>query len=127
MFAVVYCIPKFFEFDRPSLTEGEMVLNPTPMRENKYYKKIYVFWSKFILIELFPYFTIILLNTLILMKTLKAAKFRRRFRQQASTTANSSSTGNINAILSNNARNEISEAGVKESSIHFENRSEIIS
>ena len=45
----------------------------------EYYKKYYVFWSKFILIEVIPYAAIIVFNALILAKTVKAAKFRRKF------------------------------------------------
>ena len=51
----------------------------TALRENFYYKKYYVFWSKFILIEVIPYAAIIIFNALILAKTVKAAKFRRKF------------------------------------------------
>ena len=51
----------------------------TDLRENEYYKKYYVFWSKFILIEVIPYAAIIVFNALILAKTVKAAKFRRKF------------------------------------------------
>ena len=41
------------------------------MRDNIYYKKYYVFWSKFILIEFIPYAAIIVFNALILAKTVK--------------------------------------------------------
>ncbi len=51
---------------------------------SRYYSQFYVFWSKFLLIELFPYFTIIVLNALILFKTMKASQFRSRFTQQTS-------------------------------------------
>jgi hypothetical protein len=57
----------FFAFRRSSL------------RDNFYYNKYYVFWSKLILLELVPILSIILLNALILAKTLKAAKFRKKF------------------------------------------------
>ena len=68
--------------------KGEGLLKPstfplffrsTDLRENEYYKKYYVFWSKFILIEVIPYAAIIVFNALILAKTVKAAKFRRKF------------------------------------------------
>ena len=43
----------------------------TDLRDNIYYKKYYVFWSKFILIEFIPYAAIIVFNALILAKTVK--------------------------------------------------------
>ena len=39
----------------------------------------YVFWSKFILVELIPYVTILVLNCAIIYKIFKAAHFRKRF------------------------------------------------
>ncbi len=59
------------------------------MRKNFFYKKYYVFWSKLILMELVPYFAIIILNALILGKTLKAARFRKKFGHIGGSTAQS--------------------------------------
>ncbi len=78
-FAVVYNIPKFFEMNIMYLDNGDVVTVESEMRKNKHYQQFYVFWSKMILIEIFPYVTIIVLNTLILTKTLKASRFRSAF------------------------------------------------
>ena len=40
---------------------------------------LYVFWSKFLLIELIPYLTIVVCNVFIINKITKSARFRRRF------------------------------------------------
>ncbi|XP_059085077.1 FMRFamide receptor-like [Tigriopus californicus] len=85
VFATLYNIPKFFEMKNMMLNNGQIFTMNSPMRENRFYKTYYVFWSKFILIELFPYCTIIILNTLILTKTLKASKFRRAFQPASAT------------------------------------------
>jgi hypothetical protein len=74
------------------LENGELVTISSDMRHNAYYEQFYVFWSKFILIELVPYCVIIVLNALICSRTLKAAKFRGRFRR-SDTTATTVSTG----------------------------------
>ena len=52
------------------------------------YVTLYVFWSKFIFIELVPYIVIIVLNSQIVLKIMKSAKFQSKFRQ----TRKSSST-----------------------------------
>ena len=94
VFAVVYSIPRFYDFEVQTNPDGTLTVNTTAFRDNRYYKTYYVFWSKFILIEMLPYFTILTLNTLILLKTVKATKFRSRFQQQAA----ASSSGNINSL-----------------------------
>ena len=43
--------------------------------------RLYVFWSKFIFIELIPYFTILILNVFIIIKITKSARFRKRFQR----------------------------------------------
>jgi hypothetical protein len=40
---------------------------------------LYVVWSKFLFIEIIPYFAIIICNAFIITKITKSARFRRRF------------------------------------------------
>jgi len=41
--------------------------------------RYYIFWSKFIFVEVIPYFTILVLNSLIIGKIYKSSQFRKRF------------------------------------------------
>ena len=43
------------------------------------YITYYIFWSKFLLVEMIPYVTIIVLNSMILGKIWKSTQFRKRF------------------------------------------------
>ena len=43
--------------------------------------KYYVFWSKFILIELIPYLAIIVMNIFLFLKITKSTRFRKRFQR----------------------------------------------
>ena len=49
----------------------------TPMRLNHWYYVVYVFWSKFILVELAPWFTLIVLNYCIWKKIKEFQQTRR--------------------------------------------------
>ena len=49
------------------------------LRGNPIYVTYYIFWSKFLLVEVIPYFLIVILNSLIITKIWKSNKFRRRF------------------------------------------------
>lgn len=51
----------------------------TSLRSNPIYVTYYIFWSKFIFVEVIPYFTILILNSLIIGKIWKSSKFRKRF------------------------------------------------
>lgn len=51
----------------------------TPLRSNPLYVTYYIFWSKFIFVEVIPYFTILILNSLIIGKIWKSNQFRKRF------------------------------------------------
>jgi hypothetical protein len=53
----------------------------TALREDKIYATLYVFWSKFILIEFIPYSTILVMNIFIIIKITKSIRFRRRFQR----------------------------------------------
>ena len=56
-----------------------MVVVESWLRRNKVYVIGYVFWAKFILVEVIPYFTIVILNSAIVRKIWKSNQFRRRF------------------------------------------------
>ena len=58
----------------------------TPLGRNPYYMIIYVFWSKFILMEIIPYIGIISLNVLIAKAILYSNKFQRQNTRQDLTT-----------------------------------------
>ena len=53
------------------------------MRENKFYVSLYLFWSKFLFIEVFPYTTILIMNIFIIIKITKSARFRKKFQRQS--------------------------------------------
>merc|ERR1740129_424530 len=81
IFAVLYNIPKFFESEsRPFFDQlhgtNDTWLCKTDLRMNAHYVTIYVFWSKFIFMELIPYGLIMSLNGCIIFSILKANKFR---------------------------------------------------
>jgi hypothetical protein len=61
------------------ITSGDWIVTTSSLRANKMYVTWYIFWSKFILIEVIPYFTIVILNSAIVRKIWKSNKFRRRF------------------------------------------------
>lgn len=66
---LAYNVPKFFEL---RIEEGAIVT--TEMRNNALYSSLYVFWSKLVLFEVIPYFTIMLCNILIVAKVQKASR-----------------------------------------------------
>jgi len=79
IFTIIYNIPKFFEVTTvvdPST--NDTVVAPTSIRQNEIYVSVYVVWSKLILTELVPYFTILILNSFIVVKIVKSARFRRK-------------------------------------------------
>ena len=58
------------------LQEG---LVETKLRNDRRYTVYYIFWSKFLVVELVPYLTILILNIRIIQKIYKSNQFRRRF------------------------------------------------
>ena len=78
--AIVYNLPKYFEMkiETDEETNAPRIVT-TSLRRNPIYMSLYVFWSKFIFIEIIPYFTILICNTFIICKITKSARFRRRF------------------------------------------------
>ena len=79
IFTVVYNIPKFFEVHTVTDPEtNETRIEVTAMRNNPIYVSVYVVWGKLILTELVPYFTILILNSFIITKIIKSARFRSK-------------------------------------------------
>ncbi len=54
------------------------VIVGTAMRTDPVYTSVYVVWSKLILTELVPYFTILILNSFIVVKIVKSSRFRAK-------------------------------------------------
>ncbi|XP_059079468.1 G-protein coupled receptor daf-37-like [Tigriopus californicus] len=80
LFTVAYNLPKYFEMKIQYNAEArEAEIITTAMRRHPLYMSMYVFWSKFILVELIPYFTILICNVFIICKITKSAKFRKKF------------------------------------------------
>ncbi|CAB4054859.1 unnamed protein product [Lepeophtheirus salmonis] len=79
LFAAIYNIPRFFEVKSVRMSTGEIALMASDLRNNPLYVQIYVFWSKFLLVELVPWFTIVILNTLILLTIMRSVQFRGAF------------------------------------------------
>ncbi|XP_059087497.1 FMRFamide receptor-like [Tigriopus californicus] len=78
--AVLYNIPKFYELERKVMNGTNVtVVSGSALRSNPIYVTYYIFWSKFILIEVIPYFIILVLNSLIIGKIWKSTQFRKRF------------------------------------------------
>jgi hypothetical protein len=75
IFTVTFNIPKFFEIKAVVDTETNMtVIVGTEMRQNPLYMSIYLVWSKLILTELVPYFTILILNSFIVVKIVQSSR-----------------------------------------------------
>ena len=72
---LVFFTAFYFQYD-PKLR-----YTSTALREDKIYATLYVFWSKFILIEFIPYSTILIMNIFIIIKITKSIRFRRRFQR----------------------------------------------
>eukprot|EP00095_Tigriopus_kingsejongensis_P004773 maker-scaffold77_size404793-snap-gene-1.9 protein:Tk04773 transcript:maker-scaffold77_size404793-snap-gene-1.9-mRNA-1 annotation:"GJ13605" len=79
-FAVVYNLPKYFEVETlwDEASQRHTIVS-TSLRQNPYYLKYYVIWSKLIITELVPYLTILILNIFIICGTLQASSFRKQF------------------------------------------------
>ena len=91
--SVLYNIPKFFEFQWSEVRNlkaqfhAKYITNfdyknglvETTLRTNKVYTVYYIFWSKFLVVELGPYMTILILNIRIIQKIYKSNQFRQKF------------------------------------------------
>ena len=86
---VLYNIPKFFElrynFETQSIVQSRF-------RQHPLYITYYIFWSKFVFVELIPYIAIIVLNTMIMLKIYKSTSFQKRFRYQGTSLRKEKST-----------------------------------
>lgn len=80
LLTIVYNIPKFMELRYNSETKE---IYQTSMRQSPLYIALYIFWSKFIFVELIPYVTIIVLNSMIMAKIYKSTKFQKNFRYKS--------------------------------------------
>ena len=70
----------YFEKDTASnytTPEPTIIIVGTEIRRNPWYIIIYVFWSKFLLVEIVPYLLMIVMNILIWRKIQEFAKIRR--------------------------------------------------
>ena len=106
IFAIIYNIPKFFELEATPKNNayGNKSIIPlignetyyddeyqrnvtdvvedigyrgTALRLNHWYVVLYVFWSKFLLVEIFPWVTVIVLNICIWRKIKEFKRIRR--------------------------------------------------
>ena len=91
--SILYNIPKFLEFEWSEVRLIQKYFSKiylytllmqnglveTSLRSNKAYTIYYIFWSKFLVVELVPYLTILILNIRIIKKIYKSNQFRRRF------------------------------------------------
>lgn len=83
LLTVVYNIPKFFEMELHRDNETNVSsIQTTELRRNPLYMSLYVFWSKFIFIEIIPYIIIMICNTFIIYKITKSARFRNSFKHK---------------------------------------------
>ena len=57
----------------------KIVMAPTSLRRNQLYISLYIFWSKFILVEMIPYTLIIFMNAFMILKISKSGQFRKTF------------------------------------------------
>ena len=65
------------EFQYETTIVEDLGYRGTPMRLNHWYTVLYVFWSKFIFVELVPWFTLIILNFCIWKKIKEFQRIRR--------------------------------------------------
>merc|ERR1712051_672304 len=83
-FAILYNIPKFFEFHTIHFSGDQYQFYKTTLREDPYYITFYVFWSKVIFMEIIPYILIISLNGCIIRNIVSSFRFRKQFTQSSS-------------------------------------------
>ncbi|XP_040565534.1 FMRFamide receptor [Lepeophtheirus salmonis] len=82
IFTVLYNIPKFFELRITHGTNGTRI-EETELRKNEVYIKYYILWSKFIILEVIPYFIILFLNFNIVRTVRKSNLFRQTIMRQS--------------------------------------------
>ena len=98
VFAIVYNLPKFFEIhhsfvaidndqevdDQNETTSLQIQLVTSDLRVNWWYVTFYLFWSKFLFIELFPYVLMVVMNYQIWKRITCLAFVQRGQRQRTS-------------------------------------------
>ncbi len=75
-FTVCFNLPRFFEL-RYSHQEEDVIM--TEFRKDPNYVTYYIFWAKFVLVEMIPYVTIIVLNSSIMYKIYKSSSFQKKY------------------------------------------------
>lgn len=79
IFTIAYNLPKFFELKTYTDPEtGLTSIRASGLRQNAVYRSAYVFWSKFLLIELIPYILVVIMNSFIIVKIVKSSRFRQK-------------------------------------------------
>ena len=74
---------RFFELKKAVfIFTNEATLEPTNLRLNDTYITIYNTWMRLFILEIIPYFTILILNLAILRTIMKSSNFRRKFRNE---------------------------------------------
>ena len=80
LISVAYNVPKFFEFERKWVEHDDgthdLVIESTPLRRDKWYTILYVFGSKFVLVEVVPYIILVVLNSLIWLRVKHLIRMR---------------------------------------------------
>ena len=71
---------QFFEFENYIFPyNNETSVQETDLRKDPHYRHLYTVWSKFLIMEIIPYVTIIILNAFIVTKIYESLRFRGRF------------------------------------------------
>ena len=68
---------KEMSFVANCVNESTIIIGVTDLRRNPLYIIIYLFWSKFLMVEIFPYIVMIVMNIRIFMKIQEFARIRR--------------------------------------------------
>ncbi|XP_059087608.1 FMRFamide receptor-like [Tigriopus californicus] len=102
----LYNIPKFFELRYDS---ERREIYQTAMRQNPIYVTYYIFWSKFIFVEIIPYISIIVLNWMVMVKIYKSTSFQKKFRYR-STVRNTTRLPFEESPIRNKSRSSLSKS-----------------
>ena len=109
VFAIIYNLPKFFEIHHSFVaveqdyggstnhsgndTNFQIKLVTSDLRLNWWYVTFYLFWSKFLFIELFPYILMVVMNYQIWKRITCLAFVRRGQRRSSRSTRSERSNG----------------------------------
>ena len=67
IFVPLYNIPRFFEVSWETSEEGKLEVTMTKLRQNVYYKSIYITWMYMVFIYVLPFAGLSILNMLIFL------------------------------------------------------------